>query len=382
VSSDTDKPGLFEELKRRNVFRVAAMYAVVAWLVVQIADATFEPLGISDGAHRILILLAALGFPVALVLRWIFDWTSEGLVRTADDPEKEVARLRSSRRIDYAIIGALILILAMALFGPGMETPAESASPIRSIAVLPFDDLSPEGDQQYFVEGLSEEIINALSQIPDLKVASRTSTFLLAEQGADIATVAGTLGVANVLEGSVRKSGNRIRITAQLIEAESGFHLWSERIGETSSVLAHRPSMASSDREASGPKGGRRGGCTDDACNPASGCIFVANSVSCEDGSVCTTGDFCSAGSCVSGSVLDCDDFDVCTADACDEIDGCTHTAIPGCGVPLVPSLGPKGRIGLVLFLGSVGGLMALLLDRRRGVTEGAEEIPNRDRLC
>ena len=109
-------------------------------------------------------------------------------------------------------------------FGGGLR----SASVERSIAVLPFDDLSPEGDQQYFADGLSEEIIYALTQIAGLNVAARTSTFLLAEQGADIATVASTLGVANVLEGSVRKSGDRLRITAQLIEAESGFHLWSE----------------------------------------------------------------------------------------------------------------------------------------------------------
>ena len=108
----------------------------------------------------------------------------------------------------------------------GLEGAATSIA--RSIAVLPFDDLSPEGDQQYFVEGLSEEIIHALAQIPGLEVAARTSTFLLAEQGTDIGTVASTLGVANVLEGSVRKSGDRIRITAQLIEHESGFHLWSE----------------------------------------------------------------------------------------------------------------------------------------------------------
>ena len=109
------------------------------------------------------------------------------------------------------------------LFGGGLrQTSVE-----QSIAVLPFDDLSPEGDQQYFVEGLSEEIINALTQIQDLKVAARTSTFLLAEQGTDIATVASTLGVSNVLEGSVRKSGDQVRIQAQLVEAESGFQIWS-----------------------------------------------------------------------------------------------------------------------------------------------------------
>ena len=99
------EPGLFAELKRRNVFRVAAMYAVIGWLVVQIADATFEPLGVPESAHRILILVTALGFPVALALGWLFDWTAEGLVRTSDDPQHEVVRLRSSRRVDFAIIG-------------------------------------------------------------------------------------------------------------------------------------------------------------------------------------------------------------------------------------------------------------------------------------
>ena len=115
------------------------------------------------------------------------------------------------------------------MFGDGTTSgTAEPLAPIDpSIAVLSFDDLSPEGDQQYFVEGLSEEIINALAQIRDLKVAARTSAFLLAEQGTNIATVASTLGVANVLEGSVRKSGDQVRINAQLIEAESEFQLWS-----------------------------------------------------------------------------------------------------------------------------------------------------------
>ena len=99
------EPGLFAELRRRNVFRVAAMYAVAAWLVVQVADATFEPLGVPEAAHRILILVTALGFPVALVLGWLFDWTAEGLVRTPDDQEQTVARLRSHRRIDFANLG-------------------------------------------------------------------------------------------------------------------------------------------------------------------------------------------------------------------------------------------------------------------------------------
>jgi adenylate cyclase len=170
--------GLFRELKRRNVFRVAAMYAVAAWLVIQIADATFEPLGVSDSAHRILILVVALGFPVALVLGWVFDWTAEGLVRTPDDPEQEVVRLRSSRRIDFAIIAVLALALGMSLFGPKMEfanDQADARASIRSIAVLPLENLTGDPTQAYFVEGMTEALIMGLARISSLHVTSRTT---------------------------------------------------------------------------------------------------------------------------------------------------------------------------------------------------------------
>ena len=222
------EPGLFTELRRRNVFRVAAMYAVAAWLVVQIADATFEPLGVPEAAHRILILVTALGFPVALVLGWLFDWTAEGLVRTPDDPEQSVARLRSHRRIDFVIIGALVLALGMALFGPEMEIATGEAPPIRAVAVLSFADMSPAGDQGYLGDGIAEEIMGGLSKVEALRVTARTSAFAFKDKNESIQAIGAQLGVGAVVEGSVRKAGDRLRITAQLIRVADGFELWSD----------------------------------------------------------------------------------------------------------------------------------------------------------
>ncbi len=232
----SDRPGLFEELRRRNVFRAAAMYAVVAWLLIQIADATVEPLGIPEAAHRILIIVVALGFPVALVLGWIFDWTSEGLVRTPDDPEAEVVRLRLGRRMDYAIIGVLVLsigfMLGQVLLGP--EGPEDArwdrsrGKAPTSVVVLPFDDMSAEGDQEYFAHGMSEELTGALTRVPGLRVVGRTTAEVVKERRLAIDEIGAQLGVGAVVEGSVRRAGDRLRITAQLIPVDSGFHLWAE----------------------------------------------------------------------------------------------------------------------------------------------------------
>ncbi|MCH7600440.1 MAG: hypothetical protein IH973_11845 [Myxococcales bacterium] len=224
--------GLFSELKRRNVFRVAAMYAVAAWLVIQIADATFEPLGVPDSAHRILILVTALGFPVALVLGWLFDWTAEGLVRTPDDPEQEVVRLRSSRRIDFAIIAVLVLALGMSLFGPEMEFagyPADARASIRSIAVLPLENLTGDPAQAYFVEGMTEALITGLARIRSLQVTSRTTMLQYTGTTLSLPEIALELGVEAILEGSIMLDGRRVRITVQLIDARNDQHLWADQ---------------------------------------------------------------------------------------------------------------------------------------------------------
>lgn len=224
----------FAELKRRGVFRVAAMYAVVAWLVVQIADATFEVLGIPEAAHRILILVAAAGFPVAIALGWLYDWRAGRLTRTpsraeaAPAPGAEVARLRGRRRIDLTIIAALALALAMSLFGPDFEdTPAGRARP-ASLVVLPFDDLSRAGDQEYFAHGMSEELMTALAQLPDVRVIGRTSAEAAKRSGKGVEAIGAELDVEAVVDGSVRRSADRVRVTVQLLRASDAVGLWTE----------------------------------------------------------------------------------------------------------------------------------------------------------
>lgn len=229
-----DEPDLFAELRRRGVFRVAAMYGVVAWLVVQIADATFDVLGISEAAHRILILVAAAGFPVALVLGWIYDWRAGGLTRTAPAGEAdgaadgEVARLRGRRRVDLALIVVLVLTLAMTLFGPDFEEAPAHGLQTASLVVLPFDDLAPGGDQEYFAHGLSEELMSALSRLPDVRVIGRTSAEAAKRSGKGIEEIGRELGVEAVVDGSVRRSADRLRVTVQLLRASDAVGLWTQ----------------------------------------------------------------------------------------------------------------------------------------------------------
>ncbi len=192
-----ERRGLFEELKRRNVFRAAGMYLVVAWLLLQVGETTFDALGLPDGSQRFLIVLLALGFPVALVLAWIFDLTPEGIVRTADDPGAQMAQLRTGRRIDFAIIGALLIVLALMFFrserAPVSEELAAAAPesdlaeilppenpPLPdkpSIVVLPFDNLSDDPEQGYFADGITEDLTNDLASVPDLFVIARNTAF-------------------------------------------------------------------------------------------------------------------------------------------------------------------------------------------------------------
>lgn len=226
---------LLEELKRRNVIRAAVAYAVASWLLLQVADLVLDNISAPGWVMQVFMLALALGFPLVLLFAWVFELTPDGLKREKDaDPERSVAG-HAARKLDRVIIGLLVLVLLV--FGvqrmfpaAAPEADAQVADQItdKSIAVLAFKDLSPEGDQAYFAEGISEELLNALAQIPDLKVAGRTSSFAFKDQNRDLREIGEILHVAHVLEGSVRKSGKQIRVTAQLIKTDDGFHVFSK----------------------------------------------------------------------------------------------------------------------------------------------------------
>lgn len=196
------------ELRRRKVFRVAAMYAAVAWIVVEIADTVLERLGLPAWSVTLVIVLVAAGFPLACILAWAYDITPRGIERTAPAGEHTALIAREQPTASAA----------------KPQAPTDSAS----IAVLPFADLSATRDQDYFCDGLAEEISNSLCCVRGLRVASRTSAFQFKGRPADVREIGRALNVRAVLEGSVRKSGDRVRITAQLVDAINGYHLWSE----------------------------------------------------------------------------------------------------------------------------------------------------------
>jgi TolB-like protein/Flp pilus assembly protein TadD len=236
-----------EELRRRRVIRVALVYMIAGWLIIQVAQATFPALLLPDWTVTLVVVLTVLGFPVALILAWAFQVESDKGDHTATAVHYVVD---SRRKLDFVIIAALaaiVAILAIELYGrksadealvpdaiattevvpatPAATDPTVSARP--SIGVLPFLNLSDDRENEYFADGLAEEILNLLVRVREVDVAARTSSFYFKGKDVDIRTVADQLGVTNVLEGSVRRQGDRIRVTAQLIEAESGFHIWS-----------------------------------------------------------------------------------------------------------------------------------------------------------
>ena len=238
--------GFFQELKRRNVFRVGAAYAVVAWLLMQAADILLGNFGAPAWVFQSFVALLALGFPLALFLAWAYELTPDGIRRSEDVGPEAAVRAAGTQRLDWVIIGGLALVLAIMVVERlwPVEREAEVAQPPvvveaetpvqlqdaaqASIAVLAFEDLSSGRDQEFFAEGMSEEILNLLARVPGLRVAGRTSSFQFKGQRADLREIGELLGVHHLLEGSVRKAGDRVRITAQLINAADGFHLWSE----------------------------------------------------------------------------------------------------------------------------------------------------------
>jgi TolB-like protein len=226
--------GFIEELKYRNVVRVAVAYVVVGWLIAQVADLVVDAFNLPDSFLQMIIVLLVLGFPIAAVLAWAFELTPDGVKRASDLPDDAPRDPRSGRILNRITI--ITLIVAVAWLGwdklqrPGMPPAADSVVAIadKSIAVLPFADFSPGGDHAWFADGLTDEILNALARIRDLRVASRTSSFAYRDSDQDARGIAAELDVAHILEGSVRRAGDRIRVTAQLIRASDDAHLWSE----------------------------------------------------------------------------------------------------------------------------------------------------------
>lgn len=219
------------ELKRRSVLRVAGLYAIVGWVVIQIADIVVPALGIPPWALSFIILIVALGAPIALVLAWAYEVTPEGIKRTQDVAERAPAPRRTGRKLDFAIIGVLVAVLAYVVIDNYvLHKPARrtASSTEASIAVLPFIDLSPTRDQEYFTDGISEELLNLLAQVQGFRVAGRTSAFSFKGRNEDLRLIGNKLGVDNVLEGSVRKQGDQIRVTAQLVKVADGYHVWSD----------------------------------------------------------------------------------------------------------------------------------------------------------
>ncbi len=216
----------FQELKRRRVFRVAAAYGVLAWILVEVSSVVAPALFLPDWSERLVIYLVLLGFPVAMFLAWAYDVTPGGVVRTGPaTPEELKAATASKRSVDFVIIAVLLAVVGYQFFSPG--TDDELATEFGSIAVLPFVDLSELGDAEYFSDGMSEELLNALTRVDGLHVAARTSSFAFKGTNTDIRSIGRELNVDTVLEGSVRRSGDQVRITAQLISVDDGFHLWS-----------------------------------------------------------------------------------------------------------------------------------------------------------
>jgi len=234
--------GLFEELKRRNVFKVGTAYVVLAWLVAQVTDVFLEPLGAPEWVIKTILVLLIAGLPVVLLFAWAYELTPEGLKREKDVDRSQSITQQTGQKLNLAIIA--ILVLALGYFAwdkfvlepdrhPEHEqsaeaSPAQPAAHGKSIAVLPFVNMSEDTGNEYFSDGISEEILNALAKVDDLKVAGRTSSFAFKGQNQDLRQIGEALGVNHILEGSVRKAGAKVRITAQLIQVDDGFHLWSE----------------------------------------------------------------------------------------------------------------------------------------------------------
>jgi adenylate cyclase len=224
------RSGFFAELKRRKVVRVAVVYAATAFVILQAADIMLPRLGVPEWAMSLIVVLVVLGFPLALVLAWALELTPDGVRVTPatvqSDPTQSTPSLLGKRTL---VVTGVLIVLGIGLGAGWFLRP--TTTPIAreaSIAVLPFVNMSASAENEYFSDGISEEILNLLAKVPGLQVAARTSSFAFKGRSEDASDIARQLRVGHVLEGSVRRAGDRVRITAQLIEADQGYHLWSE----------------------------------------------------------------------------------------------------------------------------------------------------------
>jgi len=242
---------IFAELKRRNVLRVAAAYLAVSWLIIQVVETLFPLFGLSDAAARAIVIILAVAYIPAMIAAWAFELTPEGIKRDSEVDSASPVSRRMAKSLDRAIMVVLALALGYFAFDKFILAPQREANVAeraleagrseaivesygdKSIAVLPFSDMSPGGDQAYFSDGISEELLNLLARINELRVISRSSSFALRNAGLSAPDVAEKLNVAYVLEGSVRKAGDLVRITVQLIDARSDTQLWSETYDRT-----------------------------------------------------------------------------------------------------------------------------------------------------
>jgi len=221
---------LFQELKRRNVFRVAIAYLAVTWLILQAADIVLDNIAAPGWLMQALMFFMVIGFPIAVIFAWAFEMTPEGIKKEAEvDRSASVTRTTGKKldRIIIAVLTTAVIFLLADKFILGDRVSIDTATE-KSVAVLPFIAMSRGPDDEYFADGLTEEILNSLTRLPELLVTARTSSFHFKGQDLPIPEIAEALGVAHVVEGSVRRDGDRLRVTAQLIRAADGFHLWSE----------------------------------------------------------------------------------------------------------------------------------------------------------
>ena len=226
---------LIAELQRRKVFRVAAAYFVVGWLLIQVASTIAPQLNLPEWAPRLITFVILLGFPVAILLAWAVDISADGI-------RIEGAPLGNKRFIAFVV---LLMALAIGWYWRGHRAPEAVDAGRPSIAVLPFANLSGKPDEEYFSDGMTEELLNVLAKVPQLEVAARTSVFAFKNKGGDVREIGRQLGVNHILEGSIRRDGQEVRVTAQLIRVSDGFHIWSETYDrKLESVIALQDEIA------------------------------------------------------------------------------------------------------------------------------------------